>query len=138
VHVTNLGGAELPAEVFSRADLIVRQGQSGLSLPDGDPRLQVGRGHSPAAYIAGTEEEMQRLPPASGGQVFRAAGYPDFVDLARGNVKRTSPEQITLYLNGGNQGLQFAAVGALVYAKCREQGLGRSLPTEWLLQDIRD
>jgi alanine dehydrogenase len=29
-------------------------------------------------------------------------------------------------------------VGALVYAKAKEQGLGRELPTEWFLQDIRN
>jgi len=32
----------------------------------------------------------------------------------------------------------FAAVGGAVYRKAREQGLGRELPTEWFLQDIRD
>jgi hypothetical protein len=117
---------------------VVRQGVGGLPVPAGDERLQSGRGHSPAAYIAGSEEEMKRLPPASGEGFFRGGPYPSFVDLARGEVTRTSPEQITVYLNGGNQGLQFAAVGGLVYQKCRERGLGRSLPTEWFLQDIRD
>ena len=28
--------------------------------------------------------------------------------------------------------------GALVYIKAKEQGLGREIPTEWFLQDIRD
>jgi len=137
MHVTNLGGAELPEGVFSRAVVIVRQGVAGLPMPEGDDRIQAGRAHSPAAYIAGSEEEMKRLPPAS-GERFHGGGYPSFVELAKGEVKRTSEEQITLYLNGGNQGLQFAAVGALVYNKCREQELGRPLPTEWFLQDIRD
>ena len=53
-------------------------------------------------------------------------------------MSRTSRDQITLYLNSGNQGLQFAAVGEVVYRKAKEQGLGRELPTEWFLQDIRD
>ena len=138
MHVTNLGGAELPQGAYARADLIVRQGLTGLPVPEGDARIQAGRGHSPAAYIAGTEEEMKRLPPAMGEQVFHAGGYPSFVELANGEVKRTTPDQITIYLNVGNQGLQFAAVGSLVYRKCREQQLGRPLPTEWFLQDIRD
>jgi alanine dehydrogenase len=38
----------------------------------------------------------------------------------------------------GNQGLQFSSVGALVYMKAKQAGLGREIPTEWLLQDIRD
>jgi alanine dehydrogenase len=137
MHVTNLGGTELPPGVFERAQVIVRQGQSGMPLPEGNERLQGGVGHSPAAYIGGTEEEMRRLPPPAGREHF-GGGYASFVELARGEVKRTSPEQITVYLNVGNQGLQFAAVGGLVYQHCREQGLGRSIPTEWFLQDIRD
>ena len=43
-----------------------------------------------------------------------------------------------MYLNGGNQGLQFAAASWITYQRAREQGLGRQLPTEWFLQDIRD
>ena len=138
MHVTNVGGAELPRGLFERADIIVRQGVNGLPVPSGDARLQAGRGHSPAAYIAGNEQEMERIPPSVGGDGFSGGGYPTFVDLASGKVKRTSPDQITLYLNGGNQGLQFAAVGALVYNRCQELKLGRSIPTEWFLQDIRD
>jgi alanine dehydrogenase len=138
MHITNLGGADLPPGVYSRAEIIVRQGESGLPVPEGNERIQSGRGHSPAAYIAGTEEEMKRLPPASGERVFRGGGYPSFVELARGEVKRTTTAEVTVYLNTGNQGLQFAAVGSLVYDKCREQKLGRLLPTEWFLQDIRD
>ena len=138
MHVTNLGGAELPEGVFSRAVVIVRQGVAGLPMPEGDDRIQAGRAHSPAAYIAGSEEEMKRLPPPMGGQFLGAGRYPSFVELAKGEVTRTSRDQITVYLNGGNQGLQFAAVGSLVYNECRERELGRPLPTEWFLQDIRD
>ena len=134
-----------PAELFR-----LLQRQSGQIVRNGiysarlviwmmmNQRLQAGRGHSPAAYIAGNEEEMKRLPPATVGEGFSGGGHPSFVELATGEVKRTSAHDITLYLNGGNQGLQFAAVGGLVYKKCREQELGHPLPTEWFLQDIRD
>jgi hypothetical protein len=36
------------------------------------------------------------------------------------------------------QGLQFSAVGGHVWRLCMERGLGRQLPREWFLQDIRD
>ena len=78
------------------------------------------------------------MPPAAGREGFTGGGHPTFVELAKGEVKRSSPDEITLYLNTGNQGLQFAAVGSIVYEKCRALGLGRSLPTEWFLQDVRD
>ena len=106
-----------------------------------DPRIQYGRGHSPVAFIAGNEEEMKRLPPAGRrmGQFGSGSALPSFNDLVNGVVPgRTSRDDITLYLNGGNQGLQFAAVGKVVYDKAREQGLGHEVPTSMFLQDIRD
>jgi ornithine cyclodeaminase/alanine dehydrogenase-like protein (mu-crystallin family) len=48
---------------------------------------------------------------------------------------RTSPDQITLFANNTGMGLQFAAVGAYVLARCEELGLGHEVPTEWLLED---
>ena len=138
MHVTNVGGFELDAEVGERVDVAIRQGVSGLPIAADAERVERGRGHSPVAYIAGSEEEMKRIPPATE----RFAGdrrHATFADLANGAAPgRTSPNDITLYLNTGNQGLQFAAVGSIVYDKAKAAGLGRELPTEWFLQDIRD
>jgi alanine dehydrogenase len=36
------------------------------------------------------------------------------------------------------QELQFVTVGSLVYDLAKQAGLGREVPTEWFLQDIRD
>ena len=138
MHVTNVGGFELDAEVGERADVTVRQGVSGLPIAPGAERVERGRGHSPVAYVGGSEEEMRRIPPATE----RFAGdvrHATFAELASGAVPgRTSADDITLYLNTGNQGLQFAAVGSVVYERAKAAGLGRELPTEWFLQDIRD
>ena len=137
-HVTDVRG-ELDAAVFERADVTVRQGVSH-SRPGGDAR-SMGEGFNRGDYIGGTDEQKQRLParlrdarPASEG----GADVPTFNDLASGAVARASRDQITLYLNTGNQGLQFAAVGAAVYEKAKAEGRARELPTEWFLQDIRD
>jgi alanine dehydrogenase len=141
MHVTNLGNFELDPKTFERADVIVKQGLPGVIPNDPNQRVEIGRGHSPVAYIAGTDEEVARLPSASASsnRVFAEERYPYFVDLASGAAPgRTSDQDITIYLNVGYQGLQFAAVGAAVYEAARKQGLGRELPTEWFLQDIRD
>ena len=53
-------------------------------------------------------------------------------------VGRTSRDQVTYSERGNIQGAQFHAVAAVVYEAAREQGLGRDIPTEWFLQDIRD
>lgn len=139
MHVTNLGGYELDEAVFQRASATVRQGVAGARLAD-DPRVQYGRGHSPVAFVAGTEEEMRRLPPSARRmEQFGASAHPTFNDLASGAaVGRKSRDDITLYLNSGNQGLQFAAVGKVVYDKAREAGLGLETPTSLFLQDVRD
>ena len=131
MHVTNPGKG-MGGEVFERADVIIRQGVG--STPPVDEELRRGRG-----YSTGTEEELGRLPDQSSTRGLMRIKYPTFPDLAIGKAQgRTNDDQITLYLDAGNNGLQFAACGAIVYEKAKERGLGREIPTEWFLQDIRD
>ena len=47
---------------------------------------------------------------------------------------RTSDDQIIGMILGGD-GVQFTAVGARIYQRCKEQGLGVALPRELFLQD---
>jgi len=62
-----------------------------------------------------------------------------FADILSGAKKgRTSDKQITYSERGNIQGAQFFAVAGRVYELAKERGLGRELPTEWFLQDIRD
>ena len=141
MHVTNLGPFELSEELLLHADVVIRQGIAGGAPTAGeDPvRVRSGVGHSPVAYIAGTEEELRRLPEARPRNPLFRRDCPDFSDLVSGkSAGRQSPDDITLYINGGNQGLQFASVGGLVYEAARLKKLGRELPSEWFVQDIRD
>ncbi|MFB3885990.1 MAG: ornithine cyclodeaminase family protein [Thermodesulfobacteriota bacterium] len=137
MHVAMLQQHELPPDVESRLDVIIRQGIGGLKMPETE-RIRTRIGMSPVAWIAGTEQQMRRLPPQTRVEGFRG-DYPDFCDLVYGRAKgRTSEDQITFYHNIGNQGLQFAAVGGLVYRKALVLGIGRQVPTEWFVQNIRD
>ena len=129
--------------------MVVRQGTGGLQMRQTE-RFQAERGLSPAAFIGGTPEQMARIPernpePGFGGDSpeftdrGRGGDKPDFADLITGKAPgRTSDDQVTFYRNVGNQGLQFSAVGGLVYTIARERGLGHEIPTEFFLQDIRD
>lgn len=47
-------------------------------------------------------------------------------------------ERITRSVRGNLLGAQFFAVAGKACEKARAAGLGREIPTEWLLQDIRD
>jgi len=137
MHVTRLGPRELSQKTLDRFDVKIRQGVGGLKMPETD-RVKMEVGHSPLAYVAGTDEEMKRLPPKTKeGGLF--GEYPDYCDLVTGKVPgRQHDDQITFYDNMGNQGLQFSSVGGLVYRKALAAGLGREIPTEWFLQDIRN
>lgn len=148
MHVTNLGRREMP-EVGDLFDVVIRQGTAGLQMKQTD-RFQAERGLSPAAYIGGSEEEMARIPARNAKPGF-GGDDPEFTDRGRGGDKpdvasimagkaegRTREEQITFYRNVGNQGLQFSSVGQVVYRKAVEAGVGREIPTDWFLQDIRD
>jgi len=140
MHITNLGPFELTEDIFRAADIVVRQGIGGAEIAKADagPRVRSGVGHSPLAYIAGTSEQMMRLPEPRPQTLFRR-DFPDFNDIASGRSPgRTSADQITVYINVGNQGLQFAAVGGLVYEAALARQSGRTIPTDWFLQDIRD
>jgi alanine dehydrogenase len=148
-HVTNLGRREIPDAAMSRFDVVVRQGTAGLQMKQTE-RFQVERGLSPAAFIGGTVEEMKRIPatnpqPGFGGDSpefsdrGKGGDKPDFADLVtRKCPGRTGRDQITFYRNVGNQGLQFSSVGGWVYAEAVRRGLGREIPTDWFLQEIRD
>jgi alanine dehydrogenase len=149
MHLTNLGRREMPDSVMDKIDLVVRQGTAGLQMKQTE-RFQAERGLSPAAFIGGTVDEMKRIPaknpqPGFGGDnpefMDRGKGgdKPDFADLITGKCKgRTSSDQVTFYRNVGNQGLQFSSVGGWVYSQAKKAGIGREIPTEWFLQDVRD
>ena len=149
MHVTNLGRREMSDATAEKFDVVIRQGTAGLQMKQTE-RFQAERGLSPAAFIGGTVEEMKRIPeknaqPGFGGDdpEFKDRGRggdkPDFAALVSGRATgRTSRNQITFYRNVGNQGLQFSSVGGVVYRKAKAAGLGREIPTDWFLQDIRD
>ena len=148
-HVTNLGRREMPEEAIGHFDVVIRQGTAGLQMRQTE-RFQAERGHSPAAFIGGTADEMQRIP-AKNPQPGFGGDSPEFTDRGQGGDKadiaalmngaatgRTSLEQITFYRNVGNQGLQFSSVGGLVYEKACAAGFGREIPTDWFLENIRN
>jgi alanine dehydrogenase len=149
MHVTNLGRREMPDAANDKFDLVIRQGTAGLQMRETE-RFQAERGLSPAAFIAGSAEEMARIPAKNAQAGFggdspefmdrgKGGDKPDFVDLVTGKCPgRTSRDQVTFYRNVGNQGLQFSSVGGFVYQQAVNQKKGREIPTEWFLQNIRD
>lgn len=64
--------------------------------------------------------------------------YPEIQDFLVGKVHgRTSEKQITFFLNNVGTGVQFAAMGYCAFRAAKEKGLGKEIPTDWFLQDIK-
>ncbi len=135
MHVTNLDIREFAEErVFERFDVVVRLGDQTLPYRDSDAAF---RPFHFAGYAAGRPDELARIPKS--GVKIDIERHPKLVDVVAGRARgRTSPEQVTCFINIGTQGLQFASASGLVYRLARERGVGREIPTEWFVQDIRD
>jgi ornithine cyclodeaminase/alanine dehydrogenase-like protein (mu-crystallin family) len=56
--------------------------------------------------------------------------------VARKVAGRKKPDEITYFWNNAGLGLQFAAVGYVIYKGAKEEGVGREIPTEWLMRSF--
>lgn len=141
-HATCIGG-RLDRAVPHRVDIWLRLGTTPSSLNDPGSHqtdenvAYVALPDDPVYQIqhSGQRPPRQQRPPT---QEHRAL-LVYLEDLLSGRSPgRTSAEQISYSERGNIQGAQFFAVAGAVYEAARAQGLGRELPTEWFLQDIRD
>jgi alanine dehydrogenase len=141
-HVTCVTRRELGADLLDRADVTVQLGHA--SLPAGLPiPMMEWKAGGMAAYVCGSSDQRQRIPA---GKATESGTFPTLLDLQSGSsIGRSTAEQITLLVNTGTQGLQFAAMaGEVIRAAQEDQGDDREagerhgIPMDWLLQDIRD
>jgi len=133
-HITCVRACEIGPKVVKRCDLSIKLGRNTVETLDaGMVRL-----HGNVGYIAGQPEERARIPNPEVDN-YRGGFFQDFMEMRAGKVPgRTSPSQVTFFINAGTQGLQFAACAGKVYQLAKERGRGRDLPTEWFTQNIRD
>ena len=137
-HIVNIGGSGRPdAESLRRVDVYLRFGDT--PAPVGKPELRLDD------EFLGWEArpDMPKFGDGRRGARRHGNALPDkrvtLAELATGKAKgRTSREQITYSERGNLQGAQFFAVAGKIYELARRAGLGREIPTEWFLQDIRD
>ena len=63
--------------------------------------------------------------------------YPLLEDVIAGKaLGRQTAEEITYFWNNAGLGLQFAAVGYVIFKGAKERGLGREIPTDWFTQEF--
>jgi len=137
-HVTCVGGSP-DAATQDHVDVALRLGNAPgpLGLPGWKVEDESVR------YAAAGADDLSHQDAE--GQVQRGHGRRMgdktifMEDLLAGRVLGlTSREQITFSERGNIQGAQFFAVAGAAYEAARAAGVGRELPTEWFLQDIRD
>jgi alanine dehydrogenase len=147
VHLTQVS-AELAPDVFPKIDVgiggdPVSQLYSGTAVDDthGFPTYLAGDATTLEAAM-GTSRHRRSAPSQNPDKGFRGRVVP-MVDLIAGTaIGRTSDREISassgVRPDPGKQGLQFVTVSSLVYDRAKAAGLGREVPTEWFLQDIRN
>ena len=120
VHYNAIREFEVDESVFEKSDVVVIHTQFG------------GIQH----YLPpGLKEDLPAIRREKPRDWSR---YPEISDLLVGRVPgRTSDKQITFFLNNVGTGVQFAAMGYSAYRAAKEKGLGREIPTDWFLQDIK-
>jgi alanine dehydrogenase len=134
-HLVNIGGGGWPdAQAIERVDVYLRFGNTPAPLGREDLKIE----DEYLVWAARPDAAKKRSRKRSHG-----VAIPDklvyLADLVEGrHPGRTSNEQITWSERGNLQGAQFFPLAGLVYEKARAAGLGHTIPTEWLLQDIRD
>ncbi|HEY1371654.1 MAG TPA: ornithine cyclodeaminase family protein [Candidatus Binatia bacterium] len=136
-HVTCIGGKPDEATI-KRVDVSLRLGNA--PAPWGRPEL--GLDDEYLTYAAKSQVPSKRRMKTPGKKAPGTVAEDRAITLAEllGGKKpgRTSNRQITYSERGNVQGAQFFAVAGRVYELAKEKGLGKEIPTEWLLQDIRD
>lgn len=139
-HILNVGGGTgMPGkDVQDRIDVYFRFGSA--PAPEGLPEMKLD--DEWISYNARPDIDFHGKKKPHGHRAHGVA-MPDrvvsFADLKTGTKPgRVSPNQITYSERGNLQGNQFHAVAGRVYELAKEKGLGREIPTEWLLQDIQN
>ena len=123
VHISSIKRPEIDQSALKRAD-----------------RLAIHTNETKPLHFTTRDLEVPETAEGKGWELvddIDFAKLPTLPDLVTGRYRgRTKPEDVTAFINNIGMGYQFAAAGAVVYRKAREQGLGHELPTEWFTEDV--
>ena len=134
-HIVSVGGRP-DEETFRKLDRYLRIGNA--TPPVGQPELKDEFLTYAVPKIL--THKMKRSHTFDKGTVSLVAedNVVSLKEILEGKAGRTSAEEITYSERGNLQGAQFYAVAGRVYELARERGLGKEIPTQWFLQNIRD
>jgi len=123
MHLSSIKRPEIEAQAIKRADRVV------IHWNDPAP-MQLA-----AAGVVIEEKARGR-----GWRLAEEIGFdklPTLPQIIAGRVQgRTSDADVTCFINNIGLGYQFAAAGAVVYRKAKDNGVGHELPTDWFTEDV--
>lgn len=133
------GGGIKDRAVLDRVDLYMRFGNA--TIPWG--ASEIGTQDEYFTYAARPDIDMgfKRKPKdkRGHGSLFPEEQTISFADVVNETGRgRNSDKQISYSERGNLQGNQFWALAGRIYELAKAQGVGREIPTDWFLQDIRD
>lgn len=123
VHLSSIKLPEIETNAVKRADRLVLHAHEQKPLHVTTRDLALAKKASERGWSAAQEIDFNRLPTLPDLIVGRAQG-------------RQSDREVTCFLNNIGLGYQFAAAGAVVYRKAKDNGLGHELPTDWFTEDV--
>ena len=138
-HIINAGGGNgrLDAKTLQKVDVYLRFGSA--TRPWGHAEMAGEDEYFTYAARPDLPWPFKRKTPGERGH---GAMLPErtisFADIVAGKAARNGPDDITFSERGNLQGNQFWAVAAKVFEVAKAERIGREVPTEWFLQDIRD
>ncbi|MDX1484269.1 MAG: ornithine cyclodeaminase family protein [Alphaproteobacteria bacterium] len=123
MHLSSIKKPEIEPAAIKAADRVA------VHTHDTEPILVVAEG-------APFQEESK-------GKAWNAAreldfnAFPTLPELIAGTVTgREGDEEVTCFLNNLGLGYQFAAAGAVIYRRAKEEGAGNELPTDWFTETV--
>lgn len=146
-------GADLVVAATNASEPIVKgawlaKGSHVVSIVSGDATMQRRELDDDvlrrAAVVACHSKEAARAqrhgdlwePVATG--ILQWSAIYDLSEVVAGTApQRGAPDDITVFKNNTGSGLQFAAVAPRVFELARAKRIGRELPAEWFLQDLK-
>lgn len=133
-HVTCVKVAELGAGILEKSAQVAVH--TRLDRP---ANYIVGQGESPIYAHDPQEGLTDSARTARSGSAkpdFDLSTLPDLGDIVSGRAPRNANSSMTTFVNTIGTGVQFAALGSLVYQLARDRGIGREIPTEWLVESV--
>ena len=131
-HVTCVKELELDDRILERSAQVIVHTRLGRPanyiMGKGDEPIY---DHDPKEGLA---EDLQKIRGARKSRL-DLADRPDLGELVSGHLQPPPHGGITCFVNVIGLGLQFAALGALAHQKAKTSGIGREIPTDWLLEN---